>query len=130
MWDRPWTCAIPGEGVSPAFGLRVLIRHVDASGQHDAGLRTGVAARASRHARLRAWKPGDRVHLRHSGGPRKVKEVLERLRVSGSARAGWPVLEVDGRIVWMQGIELEPEPGLEIRVTPVPDRGRHGGHRR
>ena len=62
-------------------------------------------------ATLRNWKPGDRVRLRHSGGPRKVKEVLERLRVTGTERALWPVLEVDGRIAWMRGVELEREPG-------------------
>jgi tRNA(Ile)-lysidine synthase len=68
---------------------------------------------------LRPWKAGDRVRLRHSGGARKVKEVLERLRVYGSARARWPVVELDGRIVWMQGAELEPEPGMELCVSPL-----------
>jgi tRNA(Ile)-lysidine synthase len=48
-----------------------------------------------------------------------VKEVLERMHVSGTARANWPVLEVDGRIVWMRGVQLEPEPGIEIAVTSV-----------
>jgi tRNA(Ile)-lysidine synthase len=70
-------------------------------------------------ALLRNWKPGDRVLLRHSSGPRKVKEVLERLRVSGSGRALWPVLEFCGRIVWMKGAELEPEPGMEIEAIPL-----------
>ncbi len=63
---------------------------------------------------LRNWRPGDRVTLRYSSGPRKVKEVLERLRVTGTSRSLWPVLELDGRIVWMQGVELEPEPGIAI----------------
>jgi tRNA(Ile)-lysidine synthase len=48
---------------------------------------------------------------------RKVKEVLERLRVTGTERAVWPVLEVGGRIVWMRGAELEPEPGLMISAA-------------
>jgi len=51
-----------------------------------------------------------------------VKEVLERLRVTGTDRALWPVLEVNGRIVWMPGVELEPEPGL--RITAVLADGR------
>jgi tRNA(Ile)-lysidine synthase len=72
---------------------------------------------------LRNWKPGDRVLLRHSSGPRKVKEVLERLRVTGSGRALWPVLELDGRIVWMKGAELEPEPGIEIEATSLDPNG-------
>ena len=66
---------------------------------------------ARRPATLRNWKPGDRVRLRYSGSPRKVKEVLERLRVTGSDRAVWPVLEADGRIIWMKGAEVEPEAG-------------------
>jgi tRNA(Ile)-lysidine synthase len=70
-------------------------------------------------ATLRNWRPGDRVRLRHSGGPRKVKEVLERLRVTGSRRAIWPVLEVDGRIAWMKGVELEPEPGIAVAATDL-----------
>ena len=68
---------------------------------------------------LRTWKAGDRVRLRYSGGARKVKEVLERMHVSGTARAQWPVLELDGRIVWMQGVEVEPEAGIEVRVTSL-----------
>jgi tRNA(Ile)-lysidine synthase len=55
---------------------------------------------------VRPWKPGDRVRLRYSSGPRKVKEVLERMKVTGDDRAHWPVLEVAGRIIWMRGVEL------------------------
>jgi tRNA(Ile)-lysidine synthase len=77
------------------------------------------AGSAGQSALLRNWKPGDRVLLRYSSGPRKVKEVLERLKVTGTARALWPVLELDGRIVWMRGAELEPEPGIEIAASPL-----------
>ena len=52
-------------------------------------------------------------------GPKKVKEVLERLRVRGEDRAVWPVLELAGRIVWMKGVELEPEPGIAIVATEL-----------
>jgi tRNA(Ile)-lysidine synthase len=62
-------------------------------------------------ATIRAWRSGDRVTLRYSSGPRKVKEVLERLKIYGSERACWPVIEWQGRIVWMQGVSLEPVAG-------------------
>jgi tRNA(Ile)-lysidine synthase len=48
-----------------------------------------------------------------------VKEVLERMKVTGRGRAIWPVLEIDGRILWMKGIELEPEAGIDVVVTPL-----------
>ena len=85
------------------------------------GVRLSVATDSGQAATavLRGWKPGDRVRLRYSSGPKRVKEVLERMRVTGSDRAGWPVLELEGRVVWMQGVELEPEPGLRIAVTPL-----------
>jgi len=99
--------AIPGQIEAPAFGLL---------------LRVDVSAPAEpQTATLRNWKPGDRVRLRYSSGPRKVKEVLERLHVTGSARALFPVLEFDGRIIWMRGAELEPEPGIAVVAAALED---------
>jgi hypothetical protein len=45
--------------------------------------------------------------------------VLQRLHVTGSNRAIWPVLELGGRIVWMKGVELEPELGIAVVTTPL-----------
>lgn len=103
---------IPGKIDAESFGIRLRI---DLS----LGRQTGLPHEPVQTACLRNWRPGDRVRLRHSGGPRKVKEVLERLRVTGSARALWPVLEVGGQIVWMKGVELEPEPGITIAAEAV-----------
>jgi tRNA(Ile)-lysidine synthase len=110
-----YSVPIPGEIRAPAFGLRLRIAV------------SGAAAASSLTARLRNWKPGDRVTLRYSSGPRKVKEVLERLRVSGSSRTVWPVLEVSGGIVWMKGVELEPEQGVEVEATALCDTAGTGG---
>src|SRR5208283_2877879 len=96
-----YAAAVPGEIVGPAFEVRLRVELVGAEGLAD----------FHRKATLRNWRPGDRVRLRYSSGPRKVKEVLERLRVTGSSRAVWPVLEFNRRIVWMKGVELEPETG-------------------
>jgi len=111
-----YTVAIPGEVAAPAFGLRLRIERIDAAAQvADSTERLTAAGVAT----LRNWKPGDRVRLRHSSAPRKVKEVLERLKVTGSGRALWPVLELDGRIVWMQGVEVEPAPGIRIGIASL-----------
>jgi tRNA(Ile)-lysidine synthase len=117
------TIEIPGEIVAPAFDLRLRIEVLPLSQAPQTCVSSQPAgpppAPVARQAQLRNWKPGDRVRLRHSGAPRKVKEVLERLRVAGSSRTLWPVLEFDGRIVWMQGVELEPEPGIQIHAGPI-----------
>ena len=106
--------SVPGAIEAPAFGLRLRI---DTGGR--AGESNPQVSPAGATAILRAWAPGDRVRLRYSGAPRKIKEVLERLRVTGSARTAWPVLELGGRIVWMKGAELEPEQGLTIHAEPL-----------
>jgi len=111
---------IPGEIDAPAFGLRLRIEIAGPAAA--AGSPDGHREPQPTSATLRNWKPGDRVRLRYSGSSRKVKEVLERLRVTGTERGFWPVLEVNGRIVWMRGVELEPELGL--RITAVSADGR------
>ena len=105
-----YTGQIPGEIAAPAFGLRVRVEIAAAAeGQAASGM----------SATVRNWRPGDRVRLRYSGGERKVKEVLERLRVTGSCRRVWPVLELDGHIVWMRGVEVEPMPRICVTATDI-----------
>jgi tRNA(Ile)-lysidine synthase len=103
---------IPGEVRADRFGIRLRI---DVSRRPD----NGAAPQPETFACLRNWGPGDRVRLRHSGSPRKVKEVLERMKVTGSVRALWPVLDLGGRIVWMQGVELEPEAAVIVTVEAL-----------
>lgn len=50
-----------------------------------------------------------------------MKEVLQRLKVTGDHRQLWPVLEIDGRIIWMRGVELEPKPGIQVFAEPLPE---------
>jgi tRNA(Ile)-lysidine synthase len=114
---QDYEVAIPGEIDAPTFGLRLRIEF-SGSGAASA-TPNGHNNLPDKTATLRNWKPGDRVTLRHSSGPRKVKEVLERLRVTGTDRALWPVLEVDGQIVWMRGVELEHDPKLAISAEFV-----------
>jgi tRNA(Ile)-lysidine synthase len=108
-----YSVVIPGEILAATFGLCVQIEHTHAAAEADGN------QDAAPVATLRNWKPGDRVRLRYSSGPRKVKEVLERLRVTGTERNLWPVLELAGRIVWMKGVELEPEPGIKVVTGPL-----------
>jgi tRNA(Ile)-lysidine synthase len=103
---------VPGEIDAPAFGLRLRIEVAGSTAAE--GNPDGGSEHVPVTAILRNWKPGDRVRLRHSGGLKKVKELLERMRVTGTDRARWPVLEVNGRILWMRGVDLEPEPGLRV----------------
>jgi len=108
---REHKSCIPCELEAPEFALTLSVDFA-----RDGRNLTGRGTAEEPKVTLRNWKPGDRVRLRYSSGPRKVKEVLERLKVTGSSRSLWPVLEFDGRIVWMQGVELEPEPGIVITI--------------
>jgi len=91
---------IPGE--ASAFGWRFCAR----------------STQPHPSATIRNWRPGDRVTLRYSSGPRKIKEVLSRLqagfKVTGSARAQWPVVDWQGQILWMQGADLAAHPAITL----------------
>jgi hypothetical protein len=41
--------------------------------------------------------------------------VLDRLHVMGAARKNWPVVESEGKIVWMRGVEVDA-PGFRFTV--------------
>jgi tRNA(Ile)-lysidine synthase len=52
---------------------------------------------------LRNWRPGDSYHPQGSQHVRKLKRLLLESRVPRSARASWPVLASEGKVVWASG---------------------------
>jgi tRNA(Ile)-lysidine synthase len=52
---------------------------------------------------LRSWRPGDRFRPAHSGSEKKVKELLQDLKVPQSDRVGWPVIAAGETLVWVHG---------------------------
>ncbi len=88
---------VPGAVDAPQFGARFTATWTQNVASKDAAIQTPCA-------QVRAWKPGDRVELQHSRGPKKVKEILSRMRISAEDRAAWPVVTWEGRIIWMRDV--------------------------
>ena len=107
---------VPGTVDTPAFRARF-----SASWPHEAPSPDAVMPISS--AQVRVWKPGDRVELQHSRGPKKVKEILSRMRISAEDRAAWPVVAWQGKIIWMRGVVLANVQNLDKSAgssSPVP----------
>lgn len=66
---------------------------------------------------VRPWRPGERLHPLGGAGHRLLVRCFQDARVPRSERAGWPVVEHEGAIVWLPGIcrsaGLVPAPGDE-----------------
>lgn len=90
------TVSGPGEYEMPWRGTRLKISRFD-----------------GKQAALRAWKPGD--HASWTTTPKRLKELFQMARIPAWQRAGWPVLESEGLIVWAgdlggcAGIEADEE---------------------
>ena len=96
--------AIPGEVTAPAFGLRLRIEVIA-----PAEVTEGQTATS---AQLEAGRPRQVAPLLR---PRKVKEILERLRVTGSSRALWPVV----RTQWANRLDEGSGIGAGRRELPL-----------
>jgi tRNA(Ile)-lysidine synthase len=62
---------------------------------------------------VRAAAPGDRVVV--AGGTKPVVEVVAEAGVAPRRRGGWPVVEIEGRIVWIPGVRRTGWAGAEAR---------------
>lgn len=99
---------VPGAVEAPAFHARFT-----------ASWPQELASQSS-CAQVRAWKPGDRVELQHSRGPKKVKEILNRMRISAEDRTAWPVVMWKGNIIWMRGVILANVQNLDPSTGTAP----------
>ena len=75
---------------------------------------------------VRNWRPGDRYWPAHSKSPKKIKELLQERKLTGTERRLWPVVVSGQEIVWVRGFpapaRLRPPDGahkaLVIRELP------------
>jgi tRNA(Ile)-lysidine synthase len=111
--DCTYELPVPGAVDAPAFGARFT-----ASWPRE--LSSPEAAMQLASAQVRAWKAGDRVELQHSRGPKKVKEILNRMRISAEDRAAWPVVTWEGNIIWMRGVMLTNAPNRDKSMGAAP----------
>jgi tRNA(Ile)-lysidine synthase len=82
---------------------------------------------------VRNWRAGDRYWPAHSRAPKKIKELLQERKVTGSERKLWPVLVSGQEIVWVRGFptpaRLRPGDGaheaLMIRELARPEDPKH-----
>ncbi len=111
-----YAVAVPGSIVAEAYGIVVTTEQQDLA----AGQRSPLE--------VRGWKAGDRITLRYSRGAKKVTEVLDRLKLYGREREGWPVVARAGCVLWMRGVEVDPgmleDEGLRLVVTQLTGLGQ------
>ena len=82
---------------------------------------------------VRNWRAGDRYWPAHSKAPRKIKELLQERKLTGTERKLWPVVVSGQEIVWVRGFptpaRLRPGDGdheaLVIRELPSREEAKH-----
>jgi tRNA(Ile)-lysidine synthase len=98
-------------------------------GVHAEGDRWAFPVPATGGLTVRAWQSGDRICTPGAPAGRRVARYLSEACVPAADRPGWPVVLVDGAIVWIPGVcrspFAPPRPGWSdltwYRCEPVTD---------
>ena len=92
----------------PELNRRFCLKVIDWSVSERDTKRDGVTALDAKLLRepliFRNWRPGDAYRPLGRRQSRKLKELFLAGRVPSRDRAGWPVLESDGRVAWVPGL--------------------------
>lgn len=110
--DYCYRLGVPGEVTIPELGTQIRAQLISA-GNAVSGYNSALLldrARLAPELKVRNWRPGDRFFPAHTRSPKKVKELLQSVRIghelSPGERKSWPVVESAGEIVWMRGFPV------------------------
>jgi tRNA(Ile)-lysidine synthase len=103
--SRRYVRTLDAGGEVAVHGWRLRARAVR-DGAKPGPWRAVFDARALQDATLtvRSAKPGDRIRPLGLGGSKKLQDVFVDAKVPRMQRAGWPVIETAGRILWVPGL--------------------------
>ncbi len=115
---EPVSVEIPGTYATLEGSIRLEID--DSPGNACANLKAELAEpRVGRLMVLRSWKPGDHYHPMGESRDRKLKEMFQEARIPSWRRAGWPILESGGKILWAREFGAAEEFAAVGRSGPV-----------
>lgn len=103
LHDRHDAVMVPCRLQAPMTWDRWTFR---ARGEAAAGDAWSAALPTATLLQVRAWRPGDRLTIRHRGRliARKVKYFLSDAGISGHIRPRWPVVVAGDEVVWIPGV--------------------------
>jgi len=106
-----YTFELPGHGCAtitvPELQRRFRLKVIDwtfAERETRQGCSALDAGRLRMPLILRNWRPGDAYRPRGRRQTHKLKSLFAAGRIPVRDRAGWPILESDGRVVWALGM--------------------------
>ncbi|MEM9996310.1 MAG: tRNA lysidine(34) synthetase TilS [Bacteroidota bacterium] len=68
---------------------------------------------------VRPWRPGDRMRPLGLNGHKAVSDLLRDTKAPSAYQPGWPVVESDGRIVWVVGIRIAEHARVTAQTAQV-----------
>jgi tRNA(Ile)-lysidine synthase len=105
--DYEFCLPLPGAIEVPQLGSRfeaVLVSGNAPEGYNREHLLDRI--RLSRELCVRNWRPGDRFWPAHTKTPKKIKELLQELHLSGPERKLWPVVVSGADVIWVRGFPV------------------------
>ena len=119
--DYEYTLAIPGEVAVAETGTRFLAIMVPPQAEQGYNPEHLLdRERVGPRVQIRNWRPGDRFWPAHTKGPKKIKELLQERKITGTERQSWPVAVSANEVVWVRGfpssVKLRPAAGVQQAV--------------
>ncbi|HUR36429.1 MAG TPA: tRNA lysidine(34) synthetase TilS [Terriglobales bacterium] len=108
--------AVPGEATLPEMNLLVQAR-LEPVRAEDAGYNSGqvqdqqeilLGPELAQSLIIRNWQVGDRFWPAQSKSEKKVKDILQQLKVPAAERSFWPVVTAGDRLIWVRGSRQRP----------------------
>jgi tRNA(Ile)-lysidine synthase len=115
---EPVTVKIPGTYATSDGSIRLEIDALP--GNACANLKAELAeSDLGRLMVLRSWKPGDHYHPKGKPRDQKLKDMFQEARIPSWRRAGWPILESGGKILWAREFGAAEEFAAAGQSGPV-----------
>ncbi len=102
--DYAYLVVAPGEVAIPEAGGTLRATVTKDPERYNPATPAPLVLQSSETLQVRNWRAGDRYHPANARSEKKVKELLQEMRVSQRERSAWPVVTAGERLLWVKGV--------------------------